>query len=115
MALTRCRIGHCTRLYFPLPDSPLACRRCWGLTYASRQHRNYTDRGPLWAGFSHRDSAYVQTEEARERNYEASVKRWAERRLLRLTPSLPIPRSKSLIGFALESTRYHDPTFTTSV
>src|SRR5262245_10924647 len=33
----------CTRLYLPGPDSWLACRRCWGLTYSSRTLRNYKD------------------------------------------------------------------------
>ena len=35
-----------TRLYAPRPDSWLACRRCWGLTYESRQRANYKDSGP---------------------------------------------------------------------
>jgi hypothetical protein len=33
----------CTRLYLPLETLWLACRRCWGLTYVSRQLQNYKD------------------------------------------------------------------------
>jgi hypothetical protein len=42
---SRCRLL-CTRLYMPLEESWLACRRCWGLTYASRTLQNYKDS--LW-------------------------------------------------------------------
>ncbi len=31
----------CTRLYQPTTALPLACRRCWGLTYDSTQKGNY--------------------------------------------------------------------------
>ena len=33
----------CTRLYLPLNDSWLACRRCWGRTFPSRTLQNYKD------------------------------------------------------------------------
>ena len=74
--------GRCTRLYGPRNDSPLACRTCWGLTYESRQHANYKDRGRWthrgWG--TPRDMAQSQTERERERRYAASVDRWAQRR-----------------------------------
>jgi hypothetical protein len=36
-----------TRIYVPASDTSPACRRCWGLTYQSRQRRNYKDTGRL--------------------------------------------------------------------
>lgn len=78
--------GRCTRLYLPLPDSWLACRRCWGLTYASRTLQNYKDS--LWGrgvfarifGTSQRDRALSTSAERREERREGSRKRWAARR-----------------------------------
>lgn len=73
----------CTRLYLPLISSWLACRRCWGLTYASRQKRNYKD-GVVWGGMgfglTHRLSAQIEAQHESERRREASKARWADRR-----------------------------------
>jgi hypothetical protein len=79
-----CCSGRCTRLYMPRLDSLLACRQCWGLTYESRQHANYKDSGPRWAGVfgTHRELAMFQTCGARDRRKYAALTRWAERRAL---------------------------------
>lgn len=71
-----------TRIYVPAANLRPACRRCWGLTYESRQHRNYKDRGTFLAhlGFTHRTDAHFQTLGARARRTEACLERWAERR-----------------------------------
>lgn len=75
LTCARCR-RHATRLYLPREDSWLACRRCWGLTYESRQHRNYKDRctrlGALLGGVTMRQLAYLDAERAREERHEAS-------------------------------------------
>ena len=76
----------CTRLYLPLPESSLACRRCFGLTYASRTLSNY--KASLWGrgmfarmfGTSQRDWAYQATADRRRERWEASLERWKERR-----------------------------------
>lgn len=80
----RCR-RRCTRLHLPLPDAPLACRRCYGLTFWSRTCLNYKDRVPRVAarfGFdvSHRDFAYGETDRERERRRDRARERWRERR-----------------------------------
>jgi len=75
-----------TRLYLPLADSWLACRRCWGLTYSSRALLNY--KASLWGrgafarmfGTSQRDWALSTTYENRKARREASRIRWTERR-----------------------------------
>lgn len=64
-----------TRIYFPTADSSPGCRRCWGLTYESRQHRNYKDGG-YWMGYlgvSSRSFAHLQTDEARQRRAAAAA------------------------------------------
>ena len=89
-AFLRCpRCGRrCTRLYLPLRDSSLACRRCWGLTYGSRTLQNYKDslwgRGPIarMFGTSQRDWAVLATFEKRKERLERSRERWAQRRTL---------------------------------
>ena len=76
----------CTRLYQPVLDSPPRCRRCWGLTYASRTLLNYKDS--LWGrgtfaklfGTTQRDWAYQTTAQARVARRSASRERWAARR-----------------------------------
>jgi hypothetical protein len=76
----------CTRLYMPLQDSWLACRRCWGLTYASRTLQNYKDS--LWGsrqfawmfGTTQRDWAYSTTDEKRRKLLKRSRGRWQERK-----------------------------------
>jgi hypothetical protein len=99
LACPRCG-QRCCRLYLPLKDSWLACRMCWGLTYASRTLQNYKDslygRGVFarMFGTSQREWASVNTYEARKRRREAARKRWEERRRwLQPTPSRSRTRS----------------------
>jgi hypothetical protein len=77
--------GRCTRLYLPVRDSWLACRRCWGLTYGSRTLRNYKDS--LWGGrfawmfgTTQREMAFDQANTARQERQRCSIERWAKRR-----------------------------------
>ena len=85
--------GRCTRLYRPVRDSRLACRRCWGLTYASRTLQNYKDsiygRGRLarMLGTSQRDFAQLATLEKRQMRRHASRERWADRGRLLAAPA----------------------------
>lgn len=85
LACPRCD-RRCTRLYLPLRDSWLACRRCWGLTYASRTLQNYKDslygRGAFARMFrtSQRDWALLATHEKSKERREASLQRWAKRK-----------------------------------
>jgi hypothetical protein len=70
-----------TRLYMPLAHSWAACRRCWGLTYESRQRANYRDCGRFAGlGLTSRSAAQWQTLSERERRAEAAAVRYAERR-----------------------------------
>jgi hypothetical protein len=70
-----------TRLYVPCDDTGAACRRCWGLTYESRQERNYRPSrsryGPL---LSPRMYALCRADDARQARAAASKRRYAERR-----------------------------------
>jgi hypothetical protein len=94
----RCR-RRCTRLYLPLPDSYLACRRCWGLTYSSRTLQNY--KNSLWGrrqfarlfGTTQREWAISTNDERRQQRLERSRERWARRRkyLTRAARSLSRP------------------------
>ena len=76
----------CTRLYLPLATSWLACRRCWGLTYASRTLYNYKDS--LWGrgsiarmfGTSQREWAYQWTDDRRQERRARSRERWNARK-----------------------------------
>jgi len=69
----------------PLEESWLACRRCWGLTYASRTLQNYKDS--LWGrgaiarmfGTSQREWALLATYEKRKQHRGTSRERWATR------------------------------------
>jgi hypothetical protein len=73
-----------TRLYMPTASSWLACRRCWGLTYESRQRANYKDVGRFSAlGLTCRSLAKSQTISERERRSAAAAERFAERARLR--------------------------------
>jgi hypothetical protein len=78
----------CTRLYLPLETSWLACRRCWGLSYVSRQLLNYKDSlwGRGWVarmfGTTQRDWAYQHTSERRSERRERARERWRVRRRL---------------------------------
>jgi hypothetical protein len=81
-----------TRLYVPRHDSPLACRSCWGLTYASRTLQNYKNslfgRGRLaqLLGTTQREWALMTTLEARKERARRAVERNHERRaILRTT------------------------------
>jgi hypothetical protein len=85
--LTCPRCGRrCTRLYLPLPESWLACRRCWGLTYSSRTLLNYKDspwgRGMFSSilGTTQRDWAFETTAENRSTRSAKSQERWAKRK-----------------------------------
>jgi hypothetical protein len=69
-----------TRLYVPRVDMGAACRRCWGLTYESRQERNYKPRGSILGFLTLQMSAHWYTLTAREGRAEAAEKRYAERR-----------------------------------
>ena len=53
----RCLL-RCTRLYVPLPDSRIACRQCWGLTYPSRRTTRirFGDLGSLRNGLASRSA-----------------------------------------------------------
>ena len=81
----------CTRLYLPLKHSRPACRRCWGLTYASRTLHNYKDslwgRGPIARMFSttQREWAYLATHEKRQDWRRDSRLRRAKRRSVAVT------------------------------
>ena len=76
----------CTRLYIPLEDSWLACRRCWGLTYNSRTLQNY--KNSLWGrgaiarmfGTTQREWAFWATHEKRQEQRRKSRNRWSQRR-----------------------------------
>jgi hypothetical protein len=70
-----------TRIYVPTAESWAACRQCWGLTYESRQQRNYKGGGMFaYAGITSRAVAECTTLSDRERRAEASAERYAERR-----------------------------------
>lgn len=92
--------GRCTRLYVPLKTSPLACRRCWGLSYVSRGVLNYHDS--LWGrgafarlfGTTQREWAYERTDESRAERKQASRERWAKRRQSRTEPPIVQSRPK---------------------
>lgn len=83
----RCSL-RCTRLYLPVADAWLACRRCWGLTYPSQTTMNYKES--LWGrgrfarmfGTSQREWAFLTTYEKRKKRREESRERWASRRAL---------------------------------
>jgi hypothetical protein len=71
-----------TRIYLPTANSPPACRGCWGLTYESRQRRNYRARGGLLGAIDLviGSLAQWQTLSDRKRRGEAVEKPYAERR-----------------------------------
>ena len=71
-----------TRIYIPGENFPARCRRCFGLTYESRQERNdKVGRSRTWGVlFSPLTYAMCRAEDAREARAEASSKRYAERR-----------------------------------
>lgn len=75
-----------TRLYQPVADCGLACRRCWGLTYPSQTLHNY--KGSLWGRgifaqmfrTTQRDWALQISDDRRRMRRSAAQKRWTERR-----------------------------------
>jgi len=75
-----------TRLYLPLPESDFGCRRCWGLSYASKSLQNYKDsiwgRGPFAGlfGTTQRDWAYMTTNESRKARQAKRAQRQELRR-----------------------------------
>jgi hypothetical protein len=75
----------CTRLYLPLEDSSLACRRCWGLTYSSQTLANYKESlygREVWArrwATSQRQWALLATREKRKERLTRCRERWATR------------------------------------
>lgn len=82
-----CRCSRlCTRLYAPLAESELGCRRCYGLSYVSQTHQNYKDS--IWGrghfanifGTTQRDWAYMSTNERRSARREAAAERWRKRK-----------------------------------
>jgi hypothetical protein len=78
---------HCetraTRLYVPTTDARPECRRCWGLTYSTRQFRNYKDVGLFSTlGLTARSFAESEAETVREQRREAASKRSEERRAI---------------------------------
>jgi hypothetical protein len=75
-----------TRLYVPKlgVGFGLRCRRCWGLTYESRQERSYKASGGRRnpPSMSHRELSRWYTDGARKQRAAASEARWAERRAI---------------------------------
>ena len=70
-----------TRIYVPGESFPARCRRCWGLSYESRQRRNYKAGRSRWGVIlSPLTYAMCRAEDAREARSAASLKRYAERR-----------------------------------
>jgi hypothetical protein len=71
----------CTRLYWPAASFPhLACMRCFGLTFASRTQRNYKSKRVDWFGWTHRDRAFFEAHDERDRRARASIARQEARR-----------------------------------
>jgi len=71
-----------TRLYMPTSDAPASCRRCWGLSYESRQY-NYRDVGVLREiGLTSRTLAWLDTWRRRTASRSAARDRAARRREL---------------------------------
>lgn len=78
-----------TRLYVPCEDTGAACRRCWGLTYESRQERNYK-AGRSFLGMALGSVAHSLTDTARTLRAEASAERYAERREILARAKRPV-------------------------
>jgi hypothetical protein len=68
-----------TRIYVPSDNAWPACRRCWGLTYESRQQWNY-NTGSSLLSLNFGPVAYWYTYDERRKRAEASEERYAERR-----------------------------------
>jgi hypothetical protein len=70
-----------TRVYVPTSNCGAACRRCWGLTYESRQERTYRLGRSRWGVFfSPLMYARCRADDARQARAEAAARRYAERR-----------------------------------
>jgi hypothetical protein len=72
------------RLYLPLPASSIACRTCWGLSYESRQVRNYKG---IATPLSARWRARLLTRCDQDRRLEAAAIRHRERRRVPRVPT----------------------------
>lgn len=74
------------RVYLPNVNTGLACRRCWGLTYESRQQRNYRagsrSRGVLGIILSPLAYAMCRAEDSRRERAQAAARRYAQRHRL---------------------------------
>lgn len=68
-----------TRIYVPTTKAPPACRQCWGLTYASRKYNGARSGADRVRAASVRALGVTL---ARLHRRQASVERWAERRVL---------------------------------
>ncbi len=68
-----------TRVYVPREGTWAACRRCWGLTYESRQQRTYRI-GASYLSRAFGPLACVLTHTARLARAAAAERRYAERR-----------------------------------
>lgn len=79
----RCQ-GRATRIYLPTGQAAAACRRCWGLSYTSRQERNYkAGRSHTWGVLlSPLTYAMCRAEDACQARAEAAASRYAERRAI---------------------------------
>jgi hypothetical protein len=72
-----------TRMYVVTSAAPAMCRLCWGLTYSSRQHRNYKEGGLFaFAGLTLRWFAASETLRERQCRAAAARERYAERRAI---------------------------------
>ena len=71
-----------TRLYIPTPDAPLACRKCSGLTYESKQ-RSYTNLNVFGLGITSRALTHTLTHAVRMGQRAASITRNLERHAIR--------------------------------
>lgn len=67
-----------TRLYAPALHSGLRCRRCWGLSYASR---GWSYRSTWLLGLWFDPVSHTTTQERRRERYALSRKRYAARRI----------------------------------
>jgi hypothetical protein len=83
----RCR-QRVTRIYLPYSTDSPACRQCYGLTYESRQRRNYKLRGGLSGAFDRTfgSVAVWQTFHEREQRARAARERQADRRAILKEP-----------------------------
>lgn len=77
--------GPRTRLYAPQSGAPLACRRCWGLSYSSRQNSYRRTGWSLLFG----TMGAAQTQHARDERRAATLARQEVRRQARESRQQP--------------------------